>query len=186
MRKNAEITPVKPDLGSASEGKIMEELNESNTNIDTSFSVRARRRMFLNDVRSCIERVRAKKPLTHCITNNIVQEITANVLLSAGATPIMVCDPDEAAGIAKIASGVLVNVGTFEEIKGKAIRKAIETCEETQTPWVLDPVGVGVDELNTRTKFVREIVKRNPTVIRANASEILALAGQNMEIYRFS
>lgn len=186
MRKNAEITPVKPDLGSASEGKIMEELNESNanidTNIDTSFSVRARRRMFLNDVRSCIERVRAKKPLTHCITNNIVQEITANVLLSAGATPIMVCDPDEAAGIAKIASGVLVNVGTFEEIKGKAIRKAIETCEETQTPWVLDPVGVGVDELNTRTKFVREIVKRNPTVIRANASEILALVGQNSQM----
>ena len=31
--------------------------------------------------------LRSKRPLVHCLTNEVVQEITANVLLAAGASP---------------------------------------------------------------------------------------------------
>ena len=196
MRICAEITPVEPDLASTSEGNIMTEFNEnmqnseninkcqsSETFFDTSFSEKARRRMFLRDVRECIERVRATQPLTHCITNSIVQDITSNALLAAGASPIMVCDPVEAYNVAKIASGVLVNVGTFQkDSRSNAIYSAVKGCKESGTPWVLDPVGVGVKALETRNNFVKDIVTHNPTVIRANASEILALSGQKSDM----
>ncbi|XQS95097.1 hydroxyethylthiazole kinase [Gardnerella sp. DNF00172] len=149
------------------------------TKVDTLFSVRARRRMFLNDVRQCIERVRAQQPLTHCITNVIVQDITANALLAAGASPIMVTDPEEAHALAQIASGVLINVGTFHQPEtSEYMRAAVEGCEKADTPWVLDPVGIGVPALAPRTRFIHEIIKHHPTVIRANASEIMALAGK--------
>lgn len=153
-------------------------IKNENTYFDTSFSKKARKRMFINDVRKCIETVRKNNPLTHCITNIIVQDITANALLAAGASPIMVCDPKESYNIAKISSGVLVNVGTFQkDSRSRAIYSSIKGCEESGTPWVLDPVGVGLEALETRNNFVKDIIKHNPTVIRANASEILALSG---------
>ena len=82
MRISAEIIPVEPDLVSTSEGKIMTTVSCSKNN---EFSTNARCKQFVQDVRECIETLRAKNPLTHCVTNNVVQEITANVLLAAGA-----------------------------------------------------------------------------------------------------
>lgn len=43
------------------------------------------------------------------------------------------------------------------------------------TPWVLDPVVVGT--LTHRTALARELFGWGPSVVRGNASEILALAG---------
>ena len=43
------------------------------------------------------------------------------------------------------------------------------------TPWVLDPVAIGT--LTHRTALARELFGRGPSVVRGNASEILALAG---------
>ncbi|MDR8335671.1 hydroxyethylthiazole kinase, partial [Acinetobacter baumannii] len=34
--------------------------------------------------------LRAHSPLVHCMTNDVVQTFTANVLLAAGASPAMV------------------------------------------------------------------------------------------------
>lgn len=77
VRINAEIRPVKPALGSASEGNIMtlhmSELSHESassmqeSHIDTRFSTQARQRMFLNDVQSCIERVKNMKNLVDSI-----------------------------------------------------------------------------------------------------------------------
>ena len=39
-----------------------------------------------------LKRLRALNPLVHCMTNQVVQEITANVLLAAGASPAMIVD----------------------------------------------------------------------------------------------
>ena len=49
-------------------------------------------------------------PLVQCITNDVVQEITANVLLAMGASPAMVIACEEAAHFAAISSSVLINV----------------------------------------------------------------------------
>ena len=64
-----------------------------------------------------LHRLRANRPLVHCITNEVVQEFTANVLLAAGASPAMVVGEGEAEYFAGIASALSVNVGTPYEAR---------------------------------------------------------------------
>ena len=47
-----------------------------------------------------ITALREKRPLVHCITNYVTADDTANMLLAAGASPIMADDPAESAEIA--------------------------------------------------------------------------------------
>ncbi|RXY78802.1 hydroxyethylthiazole kinase, partial [Klebsiella pneumoniae] len=70
--------------------------------------------------------LRAHSPLVHCMTNDVVQTFTANVLLAVGASPAMVIDPREAAQFAAIADALLINVGTLTEVRAVAMRAAVE------------------------------------------------------------
>ncbi|MBO7172919.1 MAG: hydroxyethylthiazole kinase [Burkholderiaceae bacterium] len=117
----------------------------------------------------------AQRPLVHCLTNEVVQAITANVLLASGASPAMVVANDEAGDFASIASSVLINLGTPYPERLQAMRSAIDACQKKGTPWVLDPVAAGV--LPWRDRIIKELAALKPTVIRANASEVLAMAG---------
>ena len=56
--------------------------------------------------------LRANRPLVHCLTNEVVQEITANVLLAAGASPAMVVAMEEAPVFTAISGALLINTGT--------------------------------------------------------------------------
>jgi len=128
-----------------------------------------------NSLRAAREAVRAQAPLVHCLTNTVVQAITANALLAVGAAPAMVDAPQEAGDFAAVASAVLVNVGTVHARTAEAMRLAAKTAGAAGTPWVLDPVAVGA--LAFRTALAGELVELRPTVVRGNASEVLALAG---------
>ncbi|MEN0023571.1 MAG: hydroxyethylthiazole kinase [Microbacterium sp.] len=119
--------------------------------------------------------VRQAPPLTHCITNTVVTGFTANVLLALGAAPAMVDIVDEAGPFARVASGMLVNLGTPTPEQREASREAVAAASASGTPWVLDPVAIGA--LPVRTALARELAASRPTAIRGNASEILALAG---------
>jgi len=114
-------------------------------------------------------------PLVHCLTNTVVQTITANALLAIGAAPAMVDEPAEAGEFAAVASAVLINVGTVHQRTAQAMRLAARAASEAGTPWVLDPVAVG--GLTFRTELAADLVGLRPTVVRGNASEVLALAG---------
>jgi hydroxyethylthiazole kinase len=127
------------------------------------------------DLRAARDRLRETAPLVHCLTNTVVQTITANALLAAGAAPAMVDAPEEAGDFAAVASAVLINVGTVHERTAAAMRTAARSAGSAGTPWVLDPVAVGA--LAYRTALAAELVALRPTVIRGNASEVLALAG---------
>ena len=121
--------------------------------------------------------LRAHSPLVHCMTNDVVQTFTANVLLAVGASPAMVIDPREAAQFAAIADALLINVGTLTEDRAVAMRAAVEHARQAGKPWTLDPVAVGA--LTVRTAFCHELLALQPAAIRGNASEILALAGMS-------
>lgn len=126
--------------------------------------------------------LRAHSPLVHCMTNDVVQTFTANVLLAVGASPAMVIDPREAAQFAAIADALLINVGTLTEdravaMRAVAMRAAVEHARQAGRPWTLDPVAVGA--LTVRTAFCHELLALQPAAIRGNASEILALAGMS-------
>jgi len=120
-------------------------------------------------------RLRDKAPLVHCITNTVVTNFTANVLLAVGASPAMVVTIEEVADFVRIAQSLLINVGTITTADAEVMLKAAGTALETDTPWVLDPVAAGA--LAYRTGIVGELIRLQPTVIRGNASEILALSG---------
>lgn len=119
--------------------------------------------------------LRSRSPLVHCITNAVVTNFTANVLLAVGAAPAMVVSVEEAAEFVRIADALLVNVGTITAPDADAMLAAAAEAGRTGTPWVLDPVAAGV--IAYRTSVVQKLVGLRPTVIRGNASEILALNG---------
>ncbi len=119
--------------------------------------------------------LRQRAPLTHCITNSVVTNFTANVLLAVGASPAMIVTIEEVADFVHIAQALLINVGTITTIDAEVMLKAAATAQQTNTPWVLDPVAVGA--LKFRTDIVVQLLSYRPTVIRGNASEILALGG---------
>ncbi|NTU67529.1 MAG: hydroxyethylthiazole kinase [Chlorobiaceae bacterium] len=129
------------------------------------------------DLQDDLARLRGRSPLVHCITNAVVTNFTANVLLAVGAAPAMVVSVEEAAEFVRIADALLLNVGTITVPDAEAMLMAAETAVATGTPWVLDPVAAGV--LTYRTSVVGKLVGLRPTVIRGNASEILALNGLN-------
>ena len=120
---------------------------------------------------------RTRSPLTHCMTNDVVQAFTANVLLALGASPSMVIEAEEAEQFAGIADALLINVGTLTSPRAQAMRRAIERAVAAGKPWTLDPVAVGA--LAFRTRFCQQILTLKPAAIRGNASEILALAGMS-------
>lgn len=119
--------------------------------------------------------VKQTAPLVHCITNDVVQEITANVLLAIGASPAMVIACEEAAHFAAISSSLLINIGTPRPESLEAMHLAAKSAVRHNVPWVLDPVAAGV--IPWRDKMIKGLLALHPSVIRGNASEIRALAG---------
>ncbi|WP_425482146.1 hydroxyethylthiazole kinase [Budvicia diplopodorum] len=122
-----------------------------------------------------LSQLREKSPLVHCLTNQVVQNFTANVLLAVGACPAMVVAKQEAGEFSAIAGGLLVNVGTLNDVQAEAMELAVSAANIAEVPWVLDPVAVG--GLGYRTDFCRHLLSLKPTAIRGNASEIMALGG---------
>lgn len=122
-----------------------------------------------------LDRLRERAPLVQSITNAVVTNFTANVLLAIGAAPAMTDIPTEAGPFARIASGLLVNLGTPQAEQRVAMLEAAAAANEAGTPWVLDPVAVGF--LPVRTALASELLALRPTIVRGNASEIIALAG---------
>lgn len=122
-----------------------------------------------------LQAVRDTRPLVHCITNFVSMEVSANAVLAVGASPAMVHAEEEVEDFQSIASALVVNIGTLSPAWVRAMEKAAARANALAKPWVLDPVAVGATPY--RTRVAAELAQTGPTVIRANASEVLALAG---------
>lgn len=121
-----------------------------------------------------VDRVREAAPLVHNVTNQVAMTLSANVLIAAGASPIMAMAPEETRELAALARALVVNMGTLTADWIKGALPAIEGARQAGRPWILDPVGVGASAFRRDT--AAELLARSPRVIRGNASEILALA----------
>lgn len=118
--------------------------------------------------------VRERSPLVQYVTNYVSMDIAANVLNTVGASPAMVHDPHESGEFARIASAVGINIGTPSPSWVDGMTAAAAAAHEVGTPWVLDPVAVGATAY--RREIVSALLLHTPTVIRGNASEIIAIA----------
>lgn len=120
--------------------------------------------------------VRERAPLVHNVTNFVVMQQTANALLALGASPIMAHAEEELDELLAYAGALVLNIGTLDAHWISAMEHALAAAQARALPVVLDPVGAGASRLRTETAL-RLLRRGGVTILRANASEILALAG---------
>ncbi len=123
--------------------------------------------------------LRANNPLVHNITNFVVMNNTANALLAIGASPVMAHAVEEVADMVTIASSLVINMGTLSPHWVDGMVKAGIAATAKGIPVVFDPVGVGATPYRNQVAS-KIIYKCKPTLIRGNASEIMALAKENV------
>ena len=121
-----------------------------------------------------LQALRARPPLVHNITNWVAMDLSANLLLALGASPAMVHAEEEAQEFARLASSLVVNIGTFDRAWGPPAAAAAAAAREAGTPWVLDPVAAGVTRF--RSANAARLLAERPSALRANAAEVLAVA----------
>ncbi|NLL04680.1 MAG: hydroxyethylthiazole kinase [Clostridiaceae bacterium] len=122
-----------------------------------------------------VETVKRTNPMAGSITNTVTINFVANAQLAVGGSAAMVYFPDEGEFVAKAGGATYINVGTLLPIYEQTLPHTAKVLYEAHKPWVLDPVAVGIGSL--RTKLLQQFKEYKPTIIRGNASEILALAG---------
>lgn len=133
--------------------------------------------MRFEEINSLVTLIREKKPLILNITNVVTMDFIANGLLSFGASPVMSQAEQEMEELISLAGAVVINTGTLND-------KFMDFCEVTaltanrlNKPIILDPVGAGASHYRTdaNLKMIRD---HKVSIIRGNASEILALSGE--------
>ena len=122
------------------------------------------------------DRVRETSPLVHCISNLVSANDCANIVLAAGASPIMADDPEEVEEITALSRALCLSLGTPNPRKAEAMVKAGRTAARLGLPVVFDPVGVGAS--SWRLENVQRLLTAFvPDLLRVNLSEARALLG---------
>ncbi|MDO4503471.1 MAG: hydroxyethylthiazole kinase [Coriobacteriia bacterium] len=124
-------------------------------------------------MRACVEQVKATNPMAPSITNFVTIDYVANAQLAVGGSAAMVYLPDEGEMLAGSA-GMYLNMGTLMPVYEQTIPRTGRALAAAGTPWVLDPVGIGIGQL--RTQLLQDLRDCRPGIIRCNASEAIALA----------
>ncbi len=128
----------------------------------------------IDRVAAAVQAVREANPLAGSVTNGVTMEFVANAQLAAGGSAAMVYLPDEAEYLVEASGAFYVNMGTLMPVYEETIPAATRKAVALGRPWVLDPVGIGIGSL--RGRLLADMAACPPSIIRGNASEILALA----------
>ena len=79
-------------------------------------------------------KIREQKPLIHNITNYVVMNFTANILLSMGASPVMAHAENEVEDMAGFSSSLVINIGTLSDPWVSAMIKAGKKATSSKIP----------------------------------------------------
>jgi hydroxyethylthiazole kinase len=137
--------------------------------------------METNSLAAVLQKVKEVNPLVHNITNVVVTNFTANGLLALGASPVMAYAVEEVADMARIASSLVLNIGTLNAQNVESMIIAGIAANQADVPVIFDPVGAGATRYRTDTaqKIMKDV---SVAVIRGNAAEIANVVGDNWEI----
>jgi hydroxyethylthiazole kinase len=94
-----------------------------------------------------LEKLRAEKPVVHHLTNWVTIYDCANIVKVFGASPVMAHAKEEVADMAKIASALVLNIGTLTVEFIDAMKLAAKSANEKGIPVVLDVCGAGATRL---------------------------------------
>jgi hydroxyethylthiazole kinase len=129
-------------------------------------------------IETSITEIKTYRPLILNITNHVTMNFVANGLLSLGASPIMSLAMEEMHDLLKIAQAVVINIGTLDDRFIRLCEHVCYTANQLGKPIIFDPVGAGATQYRTQT-CLNLLEQFNFSVIRGNASEIMALAGSS-------
>lgn len=125
---------------------------------------------------SLLDQVRAQNPIVLTLANLVTIDRVADAVSAVGASPIMSFESAEAKEIANMADAITINFGTINQEQVNQIRTILQ-ANVANKPVVLDPVAVGA--IPYRLKIAQALLNDfHFDVIRGNASEIAALAGE--------
>jgi hydroxyethylthiazole kinase len=128
------------------------------------------------EVQDCLAAVKRTKPFVYGLTNYVAANLSANVLLAVGAAPAIGAAPGWPAAFGAGAGAVWINAAALMSSGADTLLEAARAAHEAGTPWVLDPVAMGAGAA-PYDAIIRELLQFQPTVVRGNASELIALAG---------
>lgn len=129
----------------------------------------------LDKIEDTLIQIKQKNPLTHCITNSVTINDCANAVLAIGGSPFMAEDADELEEVVTIADALVINIGKLSTEQINSMNVSAKVANKTNTPIILDPVGVGVTELRNKTTL--DLLNNyEMAAIRGNISEIKAIA----------
>lgn len=150
---------------------LVRDASERNGQPRTGTSAAASKEQLLKLVPGAITAVHEQKPLSHNMTNLVVQNFAANVALSIGASPIMANYGEEAADLAKLGAALVINMGTVTPEGLDNYEKALRAYNAAGRPVIFDPVGAGATAV--RRAAVKSILSAGYIdVIKGNESEI--------------
>ncbi len=121
-----------------------------------------------------VRRVKETNPMAPSITNTVTINFVANAQLAVGGSAAMVYLADEGEAMARLGGALYINMGTQMPFYAETLPRTVKMLHETKTPWVLDPVGIGIGGL--RENLLCQFREYPPAILRGNASEILAVA----------
>lgn len=127
-----------------------------------------------NEMIQAVEIIKRTNPMVGSITNTVTINFVANAQLAVGGSAAMVYLPDEGEFLAKAGGATYINVGTLLPIYEESLPHVAKILHNERKSWVLDPVAIGIG--NMRTRLLQQLKDYKPSVVRGNASEIIALA----------
>ena len=97
-----------------------------------------------------INKVKELNPLVLHYTNNVTITDCANTSFAIGASSLMSFSYEEVEDIVKVASSIVINIGTMNSELLDLFILAGKTANKYNKPVILDPVGVFATEARTK------------------------------------
>ncbi|MGI9352488.1 MAG: hydroxyethylthiazole kinase [Rhizobiaceae bacterium] len=126
----------------------------------------------LNEALEAISALRSEGAHVHSITNTVAQNFTANVLLACNATVSMTANHAEIESFVLNTEALHINLGTIDDGRIEAIKKAVAIAEKNSMPVSLDPVMIHISGQRRQLALEIATVAR---IVRGNARETDAL-----------
>ena len=124
-----------------------------------------------------VDRIRREAPLVHNVTNLVAMTLSANVLIAAGASPIMSAAPEEAGDPRRL---LRCPGGQYRHADPRLDRRRARRRRgrPSRRP-AMDPrPGRRRRHRRSAARPPHALIAQQPRIIRGNASEIMALAGR--------
>lgn len=135
----------------------------------------------MKEYTAILKLVRERNPLVHQITNYVTVNDCANATICVGASPVMSHAVEDVADMVKIASALVLNIGTLDKNQIEGMLVAGGVAAKRGIPIILDPVGAGATPYRTET--ANHLLKELPiTVLKGNAGEIGTIAGASAKV----